>query len=283
MKIKSFLSKALLVGATVLTVTACGDDKKELASDTSVPQVIKIGVCPGPYSVIIDKYLRPVVEKKGHKIELVEFTDWLQPDSSLEAGDIDANVFQHQAYLDGIVLNQGLKLSSVINVPTLGIFLFSDKYDSIDAISDGSQIGIPNDAVNLARTLRVARDLGIITLNAEKDDQKASLADIEKNPKNLQFVAMEAAQLSRSLDSVAAAFVPGNYAYAAKLPLDKAIGTENVLEPIKLVVAVQNHRVDGVGKFLKEAVLDPDFIKGVDNDPVFKNFIKPAWWPSKNK
>ncbi|MGN1281391.1 MAG: MetQ/NlpA family ABC transporter substrate-binding protein, partial [Succinivibrio sp.] len=140
-------------------------------------------------------------------------------------------------------------------------------------------VGIPNDAVNLARALRVARDLGLITLNSEKDEQKASIADIDKNPKNLQFVAMEAAQLPRSLDSIVAAFVPGNYAYAAKLDFSKAIGAEDVLEPIKLVIAVQNHRVDGVGKFLKEAVHDPEFIKGVDNDPVFKNFAKPAWWP----
>ena len=79
-------------------------------------------------------------------------------------------------------------------------------------------------------------------------------------------------------DSVAVAFVPGNYAYAAKLDLAKAIGKESVAEPIKLVIAVQDHRVNGVGKFLKEAVLDPDFKKGVDSDPVFKNFAMPKWW-----
>ena len=138
--------------------------------------------------------------------------------------------------------------------------------------------GYSKQRVNLARALRVARDLKLITLNAEKDDQKASLADIEKNPKQLNFVVMEAAQLPRSLDSVAVAFVPGNYAYAAKLDLAKAIGKESVAEPIKLVIAVQNHRVNGVGKFLRDAVLDPEFKKGVDSDPVFKNFAMPKWW-----
>ncbi|MGN1281504.1 MAG: MetQ/NlpA family ABC transporter substrate-binding protein, partial [Succinivibrio sp.] len=131
MNLKSLLGKALLVSATVLTVTACGEDKKELAADTSVPESIKIGVVPGPYREILDQYLKPVIEKKGHKLEFVEFTDWVQPDSSLDAGDIDANLFQHQAYLNGIVQNQGLKLSSVVNFPTLGIYVFSDKYSSL--------------------------------------------------------------------------------------------------------------------------------------------------------
>jgi D-methionine transport system substrate-binding protein len=203
----------------------------------------------------------------------------VQPDSALDSGDIDANLFQHQDYLNGIVKNQGLKLSSVVNFPTLGIFVFSDRYKTLDDIPEGAQVGIPNDAVNLARALRVARDLKVITLKADKNEQKASVADIDENPKHIVFVPMEAAQLPRSLDSIAAAFVPGNYAYAAKLDFEKALSAEDVKEPIKLVIAVQNHRVEGVGKFLKEAVLDPEFVKGVDSDAVFKNFAKPAWWP----
>lgn len=279
MKFISALKNLTLVAAAAVTLSACGD-KNKTDNALFVPENIKVGVVPGPYREILEKYLQPVVVKKGHSLTLVEFTDWVQPDSSLDAGDIDANLFQHQAYLNGIVQNQGLKLKSVVNFPTLGIFVFSDKFTSLKGISKDSTVGIPNDAVNLARALRVARDLGLITLKADKDEQKASIADIDSNPLNLNFVAMEAAQLPRSLDSIDVAFVPGNYAYAAKLDLQKALGAENVLEPIKLVIAVQEHRVDGVGKFLKEAVLDPEFISSIDSDPVFKNFAKPAWWPS---
>ncbi|MGN0914839.1 MAG: MetQ/NlpA family ABC transporter substrate-binding protein [Succinivibrio sp.] len=280
MKLTKIITSALVALSLALTTTACQDgDKDKSADSNAVPKNIKIGVVPGPYREILDKYLKPVIEKKGHELTFVEFTDWVQPDSALDGGDIDANLFQHQAYLNGIVQNQGLKLKSVVNFPTLGIFVFSEKYKTFDEIPEGSKVGIPNDAVNLARALRVARDLKLITLRADKDEQKASIADIDENPKNLDFVAMEAAQLPRSLDSIAAAFVPGNYAYAAKLDFEHALGAEDVLEPIKLVIAVQEHRVDGVGKFLKEAVEDPEFIKGVDSDPVFKNFAKPAWWP----
>lgn len=276
--LKSFLVP--LVSVLALSVSACGEDKaSQDAQAQSVPHSIKVGVVPGPYREMLDLYLKPVVQKKGHDLEFVEFTDWVQPDSALASGDIDANVFQHQSYLNGIVENQGLKLSSVVNVPTLGIFAFSDKYKSFDEVQDGATVGIPNDPVNLARALRVARDLKVIGLDPNKDEQKASLADIKDNPKHLKFTVMEAAQLPRSLDSIDLAFVPGNYAYAAKLDFTKALGAEDVKEPIKLVVAVQDSKVDTIGKFLKEAVLDPDFAKGVDQDKVFSQFAKPNWWP----
>ena len=276
--LKSFLVP--LVSVLALSVSACGEDKaSQDAQAQAVPHSIKVGVVPGPYREMLDLYLKPVVQKKGHDLEFVEFTDWVQPDSALASGDIDANVFQHQSYLNGIVENQGLKLSSVVNVPTLGIFAFSDKYKSFEEVQDGATVGIPNDPVNLARALRVARDLKVIGLDPNKDEQKASLADIKDNPKNLKFTVMEAAQLPRSLDSIDLAFVPGNYAYAAKLDFTKALGAEDVKEPIKLVVAVQDRIVDTIGKFLKEAVLDPDFAKGVDQDKVFSQFAKPNWWP----
>lgn len=276
--LKSFLVP--LVSVLALSISACGEDKASADTEAqAVPHSIKVGVVPGPYREMLDLYLKPVVQKKGHDLEFVEFTDWVQPDSALASGDIDANVFQHQSYLNGIVENQGLKLSSVVNVPTLGIFAFSDKYKSFDEVQDGATVGIPNDPVNLARALRVARDLKVIGLDPNKDEQKASLADIKDNPKHLKFTVMEAAQLPRSLDSIDLAFVPGNYAYAAKLDFTKALGAEDVKEPIKLVVAVQDSKVDTIGKFLKEAVLDPDFAKGVDQDKVFSQFAKPNWWP----
>ena len=276
--LKSFLVP--LVSVLALSVSACGEDKaSQDAQAQAVPHSIKVGVVPGPYREMLDLYLKPVVQKKGHDLEFVEFSDWVQPDSALASGDIDANVFQHQSYLNGIVEKQGLKLSSVVNVPTLGIFAFSDKYKSFDEVQDGATVGIPNDPVNLARALRVARDLKVIGLDPNKDEQKASLADIKDNPKHLKFTVMEAAQLPRSLDSIDLAFVPGNYAYAAKLDFTKALGAEDVKEPIKLVVAVQDSKVDTIGKFLKEAVLDPDFAKVVDQDKVFSQFAKPNWWP----
>lgn len=218
MKLLKYLSKVFLVSSLSLAVVSCGDDKKSASVDENgIPSVIKVGVVPGPYRGMIDKHIRPIIEAKGYKIEFVEFTDYVQPDAALDAGDIDVNLMQHQRYLDSIVQNQGLKLTSVINVPTLGLGVFSDQYKSFDELPENSKIGIPTDAVNLSRALGIAKKLGIITLKDEKSEQKASIADIDENKKNYVFVPMEAAQISRSLDSIAAGFIPGNYAYASNL------------------------------------------------------------------
>ncbi len=269
----------VLSGFFALSLSACNDQGSATAKADTVPEHIKIGVVPGPYKDLLKNHLTKVIESRGHKLDFVEFSDWVQPDSALDAGEIDANLFQHSIYLKAIVENQGLKLDEVINVPTLGLFAFSDKVKSLDNLPEEALVALPNDAVNLSRALRFARDAGIITLKADKDDLKASIADIDHNPKHLNFVPMEAAQLPRSLDSADLALVPGNYAYEAKLPFDKALAKEKVSEPIKLVVTVQSKRKGTVGAFLKEAVESKEFTSSVNADPLYRDFAKPKWWP----
>ena len=277
MKFFSKVTKAALLVAAVFTLASCGDDKKAEQAQ-AIPQTIKVGVVPGPYRGMIDKHIRPIIEKQGYKITFVEFTDYVQPDAALDSGDIDVNLMQHQKYLDGIVENQGLKLTSVVNVPTLGLGVFSDKYKTFDEVPEGAQIGIPTDAVNLSRALGIAQSLGIITLKTQSSDQKASIADIGENPKNYQFVPMEAAQISRSLDSIAVGFIPGNYAYANHMDYSKALGVESVSEPIKNVVAVAVKNKDTVGKLFKDAVESKEFVDAIENDHEFDAFTLPSWW-----
>ena len=221
------------------------------------------------------------MQVNSYKVDFGEFTDYVQPDAALDSGDIDVNLMQHKKYLDGIVENQGLKLKDVVNVPTLGLGVFSDKYKSFDEVPEGAQIGIPTDAVNLSRALGIAKDLGIITLKTENNDQKASIADIKDNPKNYKFVPMEAAQISRSLDSIDVGFVPGNYAYAAGMDYSKALGIEKVSEPIKNVVAVAAKNENTIGKLFKDAVESKEFVDAINNDHEFDAFTRPAWWPAK--
>ena len=277
MKFFSKVTKAALLVAAVFTLASCGDDKKAEQAQ-AIPQTIKVGVVPGPYRGMIDKHIRPIIEKQGYKITFVEFTDYVQPDAALDSGDIDVNLMQHQKYLDGIVENQGLKLTSVVNVPTLGLGVFSDKYKTFDEVPEGAQIGIPTDAVNLSRALGIAQSLGIITLKTQSSDQKASIADIGENPKNYQFVPMEAAQISRSLDSIDVGFIPGNYAYANHMDYSKALGVESVSEPIKNVVAVAVKNKDTVGKLFKDAVESKEFVDAIENDHEFDAFTRPSWW-----
>ena len=280
MKFFSKVTKAALLVAAVFTLASCGDDKKAEQAQ-AIPQTIKVGVVPGPYRGMIDKHIRPIIEKQGYKITFVEFTDYVQPDAALDSGDIDVNLMQHQKYLDGMVENQGLKLVGVVNVPTLGLGVFSDKYKTFDEVPEGSQIGIPTDAVNLSRALKIAQTLGLITLKTENSEQKASIADIDSNPKNYKFVPMEAAQISRSLDSIEVGFIPGNYAYASGMDYSKALGVEAVSEPIKNVVAVAKSNENTIGKLFKEAFTSEEFVSSIEADSEFNAFTRPAWWPVK--
>ncbi len=263
-------------------LSGCSDESKDkVQTDSGTPasqKTIKFGFCPGPYSKMVKDFFEKELNRQGYKVDYVEFTDYVQPDAALDSGDIDANLMQHQSYLDSIVKTQGFKITGIINVPTLGLGVFSEKYRSFDEVPDGAQVGIPTDAVNLARALRIARDLGYITLKAEKDEQKASIADIDKNPKHLEFVPLEAAQISRSLDSLALGFVPGNYAIAANLDYGKALGVENVAENIKNVVVVKEQDKETLGKVLLNIVRSKEFIKALESNHYYDAFTRPAWW-----
>jgi D-methionine transport system substrate-binding protein len=272
-----FVSSAL---ASVLSLGILAFAPSASAADGAIPETIRFGFCPGPYREMVEKFIAPQLEKKGYKVEYHDFTDYVTPDSALESKDIDANLMQHQSYLTNIVKDQGLHITAVTNVPTLGLGVFSDKYKSLKDLPEGAKIGIPTDAVNLARALRIAAENGLVKLggNDEKSEIKASVADITENPKKLEFIPIEAAQISRSLDSLDAGFVPGNYAVAAKLDYSKALAVEKVQENIKNVVAVREEDKDTLGALLKGIVESKEFKDALEADHYWDSFTRPAWW-----
>lgn len=274
-----------LVFASLLTaVSITFASSAALASESGEQKILKFGFAPGPYKEMVQKFFLKGLEKNGYKVEYVDFTDYVTPDSALESKDIDANLFQHQSYLTTIVKDQGLHLVSVINVPTLGVGVFSDKHKNLNELPNGGRIGIPTDAVNLARALRIASENGLIKLVAGRDEKseiKASVADISENPKELEFVTIDAAQLPRSLDSLDAAIIPGNYAYAAKLDFGKALALEKIQENINNVIAVRVEDKDTLGADLRDVVRSPETKAALDSDPDFASFSRPAWWTAE--
>ncbi|HIW48244.1 MAG TPA: methionine-binding protein [Firmicutes bacterium] len=292
---KQWLKGVSIFLAAAAIFTGCASGSSETSSDTTAAsgteetastqqedKDLKFGVCAGPYGDMITQAITPSLEEQGYTVEIVEFTDYVQPDQALASGDIDANLMQHQAYLDQFAADNHLDIVSVINVPTAGAGVFSHSITSLDELQDGDTVAIPIDAVNLARSLRFLRDLGVITLNGEIDETKASVADIAENPKNLEFVTMDAAQISRSLDSVAIGVVPGNYAIAAELDFADALGVEKLDEDIKNVIAVRTEDEDGLGQVLKDIVESEAFHDAImADDSIFRDFDKPQWWVDK--
>lgn len=253
------------------------------ASAQITPKTIVFGVAPGPYGDLIKAAIQPGLEKKGYKVVLKEFSDYVQPNLALANNSIDANLFQHRLYLDKFSADKGLKLSPVINVPTAGLGIYSHKIKSLDQLKKGDIVTLANDPTNLARALRFLAKQGLLTFKKDIDPVQASEKDIEQNPLGLVFKPLEAAQLPRTLDSATASVVNGNFAIAAGLKLSDAIKLEQLDESIKNLVAVKTADLDKpFVQDIKQVIESPEFLATVDDSKhIFKDFQKPEWLAAK--
>ncbi|MDC9819568.1 MetQ/NlpA family ABC transporter substrate-binding protein [Pectobacterium polonicum] len=263
-----------------ITLLAAG---MQLAMATSDPQTITFGVAPGPYGDMVNLAIKPELVKKGYKVVVREFSDYVQPNLALANGSIDANLFQHTLYLEKFAADKGLKISPLIIVPTASMGFYSKKITSLDELKKGDVVTLSNDATNLARGLRFLQSMGLITIKADIDPTKASEKDILENPRGLVFKPMEAAQLPRTLDSVTASLVNGNFALASGMKLSSAIKLETLDENLKNIIAV---RTDDLDKpFVKDtkAIVESPAYAAVINDPalMYSQFQKPEWMQAK--
>lgn len=209
MKRKALVS-IVLAGVLALGLVGCGSKGEEKPADD---KTIKIGVSPVPHKEIVDQII-PLLEKDGYKVEVIEFSDYVVPNTALAEGEIDANYFQHTAYLNDQNASKGLNLVSVAEVHLEPIALYSKKVKDLNSLPDGAKIAIPNDPSNEARALRLLEKNGLIKVKA---GELVTPKDITENKKNLKFEELEAAQLTISLQDVDGAVINGNYAIEAGL------------------------------------------------------------------
>ena len=246
------------------------------STGASKDKEVTIGATAGPYTDMVNRAIKPSLEKKGYKVKVVEFSDYIQPNLALSKGDLDANLFQHKIYMENFAKEKNLKLSEIIIVPTAPMGLYSDKFKSVEEIKEGSTLAIPNDPVNLARTLIMLEDAELITIKEGINQLTASEKDVKDNPKNLKFKPLEAAQLPRAVQSADVAAVPGNFALAAKMDLLDALQLENMPDTYRNRVVVNTKDTESTfAKDIKEVVESKEFEKVIDKE--FKGFGKPEW------
>lgn len=214
-----------------------------LAAGTASAETIKVGVTPGPHAQILEA-VKPIAAKQGLDIQIVEFSDYVVPNVALDSGELQANSFQHQPYLDNQVADRKFKIVSVGTTVNFPIGIYSKKYKTFDEIPAGGTIAIPNDPTNGGRVLLLLADKGIIKLR-DGVGFKPSVADIIANPKKLKIVEIDAAQLPRSLPDVDAAGINTNYAKEAGLdPVKDPILREDPKGPYVNVIAVRTQDKD---------------------------------------
>ena len=174
---------------------------------------LKVGASPAPHAEILEN-IKPLLEKDGITLEIVEFTDYVIPNQALDAGDIDANYFQHLPYLEDFNAKIGTNLSSAGAIHFEPLGLYPGKTASLDDLEEGATVAVPNDTTNEARALLLLQKLELITLK-EGVGLEATPLDIVDNPKDLKFNEMEAALLPSVLPDVDLAVINGNYAVGA--------------------------------------------------------------------
>jgi len=239
--------KKILFGLTalVLSLVLSGCAKKDA-------KVITVGATPEPHAAMLNLIVEDMASQ-GYTLKIREFTDYVTPNEAVEAGEIDANFFQHVPYMDSFNKERGYHLKSVIGTHVEPLALYSKKYKKLADLPDGAVIAIPNDPTNEGRALLLLQSAGLITL-----DSKAGLtavpADITNNSKKFKFQEIEAASLPRVLDDTDAAVINGNYAIPAGLKATKdGLVVEGAESPYVNIVTVK---------------------EGKENDPAIKALAK---------
>ncbi len=214
-RLKNLFSAALVLAAS----------SAAFAFDAKTKE-LTIGTTAGDFAELVQKGLKPELEKKGYRVKLVEFTDYIRPNLALSEGALDLNIFQHKPYLEEFSKEKGLNLAPIAQVPTAPLGLYAGRAKTLGEARAGSRIAVPNDPTNLARALVILQDIGWIRLKKSVDPLRVSQKDIEKNLKQVAIVELEAAQLPRSLADVDYAVINGNYATGAGIALTSALAGE---------------------------------------------------------
>ena len=264
------LSIILLAGV----LAACGNDASG-STDALNEDKIVVGVTAGPHEQIVEA-AADVAAENGLEVELKVFSDYVLPNTALSEGDLDVNSYQHEPFLDQFNEDHGTSLVPVGKTILNPMGVYSETYESIDDIPNGATFGLPNDPTNGGRALFILEEAGIITLEEDKKET-ASIHDVVYNPKNLEFIELDAAQIPNQLSEVDAAAINTNFALGAGIsPKEDSILLESTNSPYinYIVVRAENENDPVVKKFVE--AYQSDEVKAFIEEE-FQGSVIPSW------
>ena len=213
---KKKVTALVLSLALALGLAACGGG--------SDGKTIKVGATPAPHAAILE-VVQDILAEDGYTLEIVEYDDYVTPNTSLEDGSLDANYFQHITYMNEFNAEHGTHLVSAAGIHYEPFGLYAGKCASLEELADGAQIAVPNDGTNEARALLLLEQEGLIKLK-DGVGLSATKSDVAENPHNYDIVELEARLLPTTLKDVDVAVINGNYAIDAGLKVSDAIAVE---------------------------------------------------------
>lgn len=273
---KQLILAGLILAGAALTFSGCGNSKNNQSTAPAEKTSIIVGATAGPHAEVVEAAAKEA-EKKGLKVEIKEFSDYITPDQALTDGSIDIAVYQHKPFLDNFNKQHGTDLIPVGDAILMRMGIYSNKYKDVKDIPSGGTVSIPNDPTNEGRGLQLLEQAGLIKLK-EGVGMKATPADVVENPKNLKFKELEAAQLPRSLDDVDASAITMNFVMSAGLsPKEQGIFLESRDNPLAvMIIAVRNKDKDqpAYKKFIE--AYQSDAVKKFITEK-YKGTIEAAW------
>lgn len=258
-----------------------GCDNKSDSNQTTQQdkKEIVVGLPPSMHNIMMEKVVKPALEKQGYKVRLVNFSSLRDSNTALVEGSIDLNAAQHQSYLD--VYNKETKndLVSLVHIPSISAALFSQKHHSINEIADGQTILIPNDPANQARALQLLQSLHWITLKPGNNAGILDLNAIDENKYNLKFKAILSEMMPRTLNEVDYAIMPGGIAWLSHIPADNVLVQEKLTANLELMVVVKKENLNTKwAQDVKQLYQSDALKKFISQDPDAKGrFI----WPQQ--
>lgn len=230
---KKYIALLFTLLLTLALVSGCAK-----TSNTADTKVLKVAASPVPHAEIL-QVVKPLLQKEGIDLQIIEMTDYVRPNTALADKEIDANYFQHIPYLEKFAAERNLKLTYTAKVQIEPMGVYSKKIKTLDSLPPSAKVAIPNDPTNGGRALSLLAKQGLITLK-DGVGVHATVSDIVTNPKNLKIVELEAPQLPRALDDVDLAVINTNFALEANLvPTKDALAIESNDSPYANILAVR--------------------------------------------
>lgn len=237
---RKFGKRLAVIGLAVLTaVLAAGCGKKESSSAGEEKKELTYAKGSGPYTILFEEHIIPILEKQGYTFKVSELS--LQyADEAIADGDVDFSVEQHIAYMNAFNKSYNSNLVALTPIPTVPASIFSETHSSLDEISDGMKIAVPQDEGNMARAFVMLQDIGWIKLKEGTDYATASPEDVAENPYNLEFLDIATNIIATTLADYDYGIITGSIVYNAGIDPSTALFNENLTEKFWLQVVVKD-------------------------------------------
>lgn len=195
--------------------------------DAADDDVIRIGVTtPNETHRLLAQI---ATDELGHEVEIVSFDDYNQPNPALKNGDLDANWFQHIAYLANYNVANDDDLTMIGSTEIIPLPLYSEVYDSVEDFQDGDEVAIANDEINQARGINVLVAAGLVTLKNDVPEPRP--ADIDEEASTVTVHPVDAAQTVNALQSVQGSIINNGFAADAQLDPNSALTADDPEDP----------------------------------------------------